>query len=116
MDFGLAFSSNSLFAKPSSSVYATTEILVPRDDTYLLKVLGDDHLVLWLDGTVVATIDEERPVTRSALRQPVRLSAGRHRLLFRLNQFHGRWQASVRVRTKDDQASDVTGVELSPSP
>ncbi|MFC1479746.1 hypothetical protein ACFL6F_04030, partial [Planctomycetota bacterium] len=109
---------NSLHAKPSSAAYAYTEISVPKEGTYLFKVMGDDQLCLWLDTqtekgwkrSIAAWISAVSPVTRSALKKRVHLSKGRHRLLFRLNQYRGRWQGSVKIRTSDDKVSEIIGI------
>jgi len=80
------------------------------------KIQSDDQLILWLDGKEVARNNGEGPVTRSAIRPPLPLEAGEHRLRMRVNQRpfssygDGRWQASLRIRTTDDDLSDVTGL------
>ena len=116
MDFGLHTSGNSLHAPENATIYAQTRILVPAAGTYLLKLQSDDQMILWLDGKDVARNNSEAPVTRSVVRRPLRLEAGEHRLRMRVNQRQfssygdGRWQASLRIRTADDQLSDVTGL------
>ncbi|OGV72479.1 MAG: hypothetical protein A3K19_16690 [Lentisphaerae bacterium RIFOXYB12_FULL_65_16] len=80
----------------------------------------DDQMLLWLDGKLICQHDEQAPVTRSAAREPVRIEKGEHRLRMRVNnrtfsQYgDGRWQASLRIRTQDDQLSRVTGLPPSP--
>ncbi|MEK7269891.1 MAG: PA14 domain-containing protein [Planctomycetota bacterium] len=109
LDFGLAFAGNSLFAPERKTVYARTRVRAPADGDYLLKVLADDQMNLWVDGNEILRKDELGPVTRTSRRIPVRLSAGTHRLQFRLNQDKDRWQGAVFVRNPDDSISDVRG-------
>lgn len=111
MDFGKMFCGRTYDATPSVSLYAATEIEAPRSGSYLLKAQGDDHLVVWINGTKVATIAHTRETAiRSAAEFKVPLNAGRNRVLFRLNQLDGQWQAGIRFRTADDKVADITGV------
>lgn len=112
MDFGLTFANNSLHAPVGRTVYAQTRFRVAEEGEYLLKVLGDDQMILWIDGEVVATNPYFKPVTRSGQRVKVHLSAGEHTMQYRLNQKEDRWQAAVFVRTADDEiASGVEGLD-----
>jgi hypothetical protein len=116
LDFGLETIGNSLHAPDQVTIYARTAIEVPRAGEYLLKVASDDQMMLWLDGRVLYRTESFMPVTRSAERVKVNLTAGRHRLRMRVNNRQtwdyadGRWQAVVRFRTVEDELSDVTGV------
>jgi len=113
MDFGLHTIGNSLHAPQSTMVYAQTRIRVPEDGDYLLKVQADDQMLLWLDGKEIYRHDHMRPVTRAAYRRRVHLRAGERRIRIRVNQNEGRWQASLRIRTQEDDLSGVTGLPLS---
>jgi hypothetical protein len=59
--------------------------------------------------------DYEAPVTRSVKRLRLEFAQGEHRVRIRVNQGafteygDGRWQASLRFRTVDDDLSDVRG-------
>jgi hypothetical protein len=111
LDFGRMFNGRSFDAMPKASVYAYTELEVPRAGEYLLKAQGDDHLLVWINGRKAATIvHEHETAIRSAAHFPVRLEAGRNRILFRLNQTIGQWQAGIRFRTADDRVAEVVGV------
>lgn len=112
LDFGLHTSGNSLHAIENRSIYARTRLRVPESDDYLLLLQTDDGVTLWIDGVLVCQFDDDvdKPVTRSARRLRVHLSAGEHRLRMRVNQLFDRWQAMLRVRTKDDDISNVTGL------
>jgi hypothetical protein len=111
MDFGRMFCGRSFDAMTNAAVYAYTEVEVARGGDYLLKAQGDDHLVVWINGQKVAAIVRTHETAiRSAAHFPVTLKAGRNRLLFRLNQVSGQWQAGIRLRTADDQVAEIFGV------
>ncbi len=116
MDFGLQATGNSLHAPEKVTAYARTEIVVPETDEYLLKIQSDDQMLLWIDGKEVYRHNRQSPVTRSVQRLKLRLEKGPHRVRIRVNnrafekQGDGRWQASLRFRTRDDLLSDVRGL------
>ena len=115
MDFGLQTTGNSLHAPEKVTCYARTGITVPATDEYLLKIQSDDQMILWIDGKEVYRHNRQSPVTRSVMRLPLKLEKGPHRLRIRVNnrafekQGDGRWQASLRFRTKADLLSNVHG-------
>lgn len=117
LDFGLQTIGNSLHAPENATIYARTVIHVPAAGTYLLKLQSDDQMRLWLDDQQVYRHDQMAPVTRSVMRLPLVLSAGEHRLRIRVNNCafshygDGRWQASLRFRTREDLLAPVTGCE-----
>lgn len=113
LDFGLLFAKNSLHAPERRTVYARTRVHVPRSGEYLLKVLADDQMLLWIDEKLVLKKGDVAPVTRSSQRVPIRLEAGEHRIQFRLNQRSDRWQGAVFFRNPDDSLCDIRGVEPS---
>jgi hypothetical protein len=111
MDFGRLFCGRSFDAMTNAAVYAYTEVEVARGGDYLLKAQGDDHLVVWINGQqVAALVRSHETAIRSAAHVPVTLKAGRNRVLFRLNQISGQWQAGLRLRTADDQVAEILGV------
>ncbi len=111
LDFGQMFFSNTYHALPSVSLYGYTEVDTKEAGDYLLKTQGDDQLIVWINGARVVTTGGYRETAiRSARETPVRLLAGRNRILFRLNQEAGQWQAGIRIRTADDQIADVKGI------
>ena len=115
LDFGLHTTGSSLHAPQDKTIYARTRIQVPKSDTYLFLIQTDDYMLLWLDGKLVYRYEDMgyyHPVTRSARRLKVPLEAGEHRLRMRVNQTITRWQASVRIRTADDDISSVVGLPL----
>ena len=72
-------------------------------------------MLLWIDGKLVYRHDCNAPVTRSVKRLVLHLEKGERRVRMRVNQRQftsygdGRWQASLRFRTPDDELSDVRG-------
>jgi hypothetical protein len=112
LDFGLQTSGNSKHAPADCTIYARTTVKVAKDGEYKIKVMADDQMVLWLDGEEIFRIDDRLPVTRSARSFVHQLSAGEHHLRMRVNQTDGPWQAYLRIRTHDDDTSDVVGMEL----
>ncbi len=111
-DFGLFSTGNSLHAPRRKTIYLRTRVHVPETETYLFKIQSDDQMIFWLDGRELCRHDKcaWRPVTRTAIRLPVELNAGEHRIRMRVNQGEGRWQACLRIRTEDDRLSAVTGL------
>jgi hypothetical protein len=111
MDFGRMFSGRTYHAIPNVSLYGYTEIEATVENDYLLKSQGDDNLVVWINGEEVVRITRyNETAIRNARETKVRLRAGRNRILFRLNQKEGQWQAGIRIRTVDDKIADVKGV------
>jgi hypothetical protein len=115
LDFGLQTSGNSLHAMSYKTIYTRTCIHVPKEDDYLFLLQTDDEMLLWIDDRLVYRYneDEDKPVTRSAERHRIHLTAGEHRIRMRVNQTEDRWQAAMRIRTKEDDLSDVTGLPAS---
>ena len=111
LDFGLHTCGNSSNAPQYSTIYARTRIRVPHADTYAFKLQSDDQMLLWIDGKLAYRNDQRSPVTRNAHMVPIQLEAGEHSLRMRINQQDGPWQASLRIRTRADELSDVQGVE-----
>ena len=109
LDFGVQTSGNSANAPRNRTIYGRTLIEVPRAGRYLMKVQADDQMLLWINGELVYRHDYQRPVTRAAFAEPILLEAGVHRVRFRVNQFDGKWQASLRFRTEADTLSDIVG-------
>lgn len=110
MDFARMFTGRTYYGPHNVALYAYTEVDASRGGTYLLKGMGDDDLVVWINGTRAFVINEKGPPIRSAREKAVVLKKGRNRILFRLNQVSEQWQACIRIRTPDDQVADVRGV------
>lgn len=109
MDFSRFFRGETL-ATGRAALYAYTEVRAREAGRYLLKAQGDDNLIVWINGRKAVTIAEHGPPIRTALEKVIRLKAGRNRILFRLNQVEGQWQAAIRIRTLDDHPADVEGI------
>ncbi len=116
LDFGVQYGNNSKHAPQNTTVYARTRVTVPKDGTYKFKVMADDQMMLWLDGEEIYRIDDVLPVTRSARSFMHELKAGEHRIRMRINQTEGPWQAYLRIRTAEDDTSDVLGLEAESKP
>jgi len=114
LDFGLLYDSNSKHGRTNSTVYCRTRIFVPKEGTYRFNVMSDDQMILWMDGEEIYRINDILPVTRSGRFFTRELKAGPHHLRMRINQREGPWQAYLRVRTEDDDLSDVRGLEIEP--
>jgi len=112
LDFGLWCGASSLHAPQDKTIYARTRIMVPETGRYLFLIQTDDQMLLWVDGRLIYRFDSDwdLPVTRAARRRRIRLTAGAHELRMRVNQTHTRWQAAVRIRTRDDDLSHVIGL------
>lgn len=111
LDFGLHAGGNSLHAPQHKTIYARTRVNVPEDGTYLFKIQSDDQMILWIDGKEVFRYDGRAPVTRAGSWVKLPLKAGERRIRMRVNQTEARWQATLRIRTLDDQPSGVVGLE-----
>jgi hypothetical protein len=109
MDFGRMFAEEAGDVE-HASLYAYTEVRARDGGEYLLKAQGDDDLVVWINGSEVVAISEKGPPIRTAREVPVRLKAGGNRVLFRLSQKSGQWQAAIRIRTPSDHLADVEGI------
>jgi hypothetical protein len=114
IDFGVHTTGASLHPQEYRTIYARTRVLVPRSGTYLFKVQSDDSIRLWADNRGIFRYDNRAfmPATRSASRLESYLAAGEHQITMRVNQCTGPWQGSVRIRTEDDDLSDVVGLPL----
>lgn len=112
LDFGLFTSNNSAHAPSHQTIYARTRVHVPQTGEYLFKIQSDDYILLWMDGKRIFGQSEELPVTRSARTFKVTMTAGDHELRMRVNQIERRWQAVLRIRTADDDLSNVTGLAM----
>ncbi|GMV82632.1 MAG: hypothetical protein AMXMBFR7_38160 [Planctomycetota bacterium] len=111
LDFGMHTTGNAKHPPTQKTIYARTRLQVAQTGEYLFKVQADDQMLLWLDGREIYRHDHTRPVTRAAYTFKLALEAGEHRLRMRVNQQEGRWQASLRIRTPDDDLSTVSGIE-----
>jgi len=110
MDLGKMFSGRTYSAMPNATAYAYTEVFAEAAGEYLLKGMGDDDLVVWINAERVLAITKDGTVIRTALDRPVTLLEGRNHVLYRINQRQGQWQAGVRIRTLMDRPAMVLGI------
>jgi hypothetical protein len=110
MDFGRLYAGRTFHAPPRKALYGFTEVRAAREGAYALRVMADDHIVVWVNGEQVGRITETGPPIRTAREMPIRLQAGRNRILFRLNQREDQWMAGLRIRNPDGSTADVRGI------
>jgi hypothetical protein len=67
-------------------LYFCTDIEVGHAGNYVALLTADDEATVWLDGTELVSQPRPGPAEGRLVMQPVRLEAGRHRLLARLFQ------------------------------
>ena len=112
LDFGQMFSGKSLNAMGQVALYAYTEVEADKAGKYLLKVQGDDNIVVWINGARVIRITDKGPPIRTAREVAISLVEGRNRILFRLNQKKGQWLAGIRIRAAGDKVTDARGISF----
>jgi hypothetical protein len=108
LDFGRFYAGTTYDAPGDRMVYAATDIHVPADGDYLVKLQGDDDVILWIDGQEVGRIVERGPPIRTAREFRTQLGKGHHQVLVRLGQQTGQWQLGLRFR---DLEQGVVGIE-----
>jgi mannan endo-1,4-beta-mannosidase len=77
--------------------YLYTEILSPRDLDAKLLFGSDDGAKVWLNGELRFVKQIARGVKRDEDAVPIRLRAGRNRLLFKIEQGNGGWGLLARI-------------------
>lgn len=87
--------------------YAAGALTVPRAGRYLLLLGVDDGVRVSVDGRVLYTRDDARPLREDDDVIPLDLEAGEHKLLFKLHQRDGAW--ALRVRIVDSALAPVPG-------
>jgi hypothetical protein len=94
------------FMKPDRNVYAyaAADIEVPVDVDAILWLGSDDGVTVWLEGKEVHRNDIARAAVRDQDRVPLRLTAGTHRVVMRIDQIVGGWGFFFRVSGADGKA------------
>ena len=105
---------NLLFGKQeNATAWLATRIRVKRSGNYLVHAGGDDTLRLELDGRRIVDEQAHTPLTASAQPFPVRLEAGDHLLVGRVEQLQRWWQMIVEFQAADGSpTADVEGLPL----
>ena len=110
LDFGRMISGRTFDALMNAALYAYTEVESAEAGTYRLKAMGDDNVLVWVNGRKVATIAAKGPPIRTAREIPIELLKGRNRILLRVNQRRDQWQAGIRIRGPNNCVADVVGI------
>jgi tetratricopeptide (TPR) repeat protein len=96
--------------------YAAMEINSPADQKVELRIGSDDQVKVWLNGQVVWTFSEDRPLRMDQDKIPVKLRQGKNRLLCKVTQGGGDWELMVRITDSQGQlVPDLTYQEPSSS-
>ncbi|MFC1582096.1 hypothetical protein ACFL4W_01025 [Planctomycetota bacterium] len=109
VDFGLLYDKRMFDALPQAQVWGFTEIEIPQDGTYLLKILCDDRVRLWIGGRFIVEEYIHGPAIRYPRKKKIQLKKGVHKLVFNLNQIDDSWQLGLLFRTEKDGISLITG-------
>ena len=90
------------FAKCDNCVaYLRTAIVAPETVQALMQLGSDDSVKVWLNGTLVHTVNESRGAAPDTDRVPVTLNAGENNLLLKVVNGGAGWGACIRFRTAD---------------
>jgi len=95
---------------PELVAYAAASLHVERAGRYLLLLGVDDGLRVSVDGRVVLTRDDGRPVRDDDDIVPLELSAGDHAIVLKLHQRDGAW--AFRARFVDATLAPPAGAYL----
>jgi hypothetical protein len=91
--------------------YAAVNVEAARDCEGLLLLGSDDGVTAWLDGKEIHRNPAERGVKIDEDKVPVKLSAGKHSLVLRIDQGGGGWGFCARFAEKDEKAP-LAGVKM----
>ncbi len=96
----------SLFTeKQNVVVYAYAEVVVPREQSVLLKIGSDDSVKCWVNGKLVHEHEVTRPVRVDDDVVSAKLAAGKNELLVKVVQERGQWGFCLRIT--DPQGNPV---------
>jgi len=98
--------------QPDQNVYAyaAAEITADRETAGALLLGSDDGVTAWLDGKEIHRNPAVRGITPDEDKVPLKLVAGRHSLVLRIDQHTGGWAFCARFVNPD--GNDVPGVIL----
>ena len=109
-DLNRAFGGSSQDGIFFSRAYVAVKLDVPKDGRYLLKIMGDDVVKLWIDGRHLYSSERKGPPIRYPGVATAALTAGEHVMVMHVDQTTGWWQCGVHLRTEDDDVCDIEGV------
>jgi hypothetical protein len=81
--------------------YLYAEVTLSREAEALLKIGSDDQVACWLDGAKVHANRSSRGLAPDQDTVPVKLAAGKHRLLLKVLNDGGGWGACLRLAGPD---------------
>jgi HEAT repeat protein len=90
--------------------YAYTELDLKEGRDVKLKMGSDDGIICWLNGKKVHSVDAIRALRADEDSVPVRLEAGKNKVLLKVTQSEGEWQFSLRITDRNDQPLDLTAL------
>ncbi|MBI4616257.1 MAG: hypothetical protein HY720_21765 [Planctomycetes bacterium] len=95
--------------------YATLDVHTEKSRDVVLSMGSDDCLMVWVNGKPVHRVEVYRPAAPDQERIPVRLEAGRNRILVKVCQGGGAWGFYFRVL--DPEGKPAEGLRyLAPRP
>jgi hypothetical protein len=83
--------------------YAAASVEVEHDCDGLLLAGSDDGITVWLDGKEIHRNPAERGVKIDEDKVPIKLSAGKHSLVLRIDQGTGGWGFCARIAGSDEK-------------
>ncbi len=92
-----------------SRAYVAVKLDVPKDGDYLFKIMGDDVVMVWIDGKHIYSSQRKGPPIRYPGTSQQHLTAGEHLMVMHCDQTTGWWQCGVHLRTADDDVCDIEG-------
>jgi hypothetical protein len=98
--------------KPNTNVYAyaAINVIAEKDADAVLMVGSDDGVTAWLDGKEIHRNPKNRGVTIDDDKVAIKLTAGTHSLVLRIDQGGGGWGFCARIADKTGNA--VPGVTM----
>lgn len=98
-------------AKTSCAGYAHVYVYSPSSQSVRLWLGSDNGIKVWLNGSVVETVDTGRGLTVDQDKLTVSLLAGWNRLLCKVSQYGGNWQLTAKVC--DANGNAISGIQYS---
>ncbi|HEY3298478.1 MAG TPA: hypothetical protein VGK34_07475, partial [Armatimonadota bacterium] len=94
--------------------YAFAYVYSPKAQSATFSLGSDDGTKVWLNGTLVFTLDTSRACADGSNKVPVSLNAGWNRLLVKVSQSSGNWK--FIFKTVDSSSNMIPGITYSLSP
>jgi len=94
--------------------YAVTHLTVPRETAALAWLGADDEIALWVNGVQVQRNHGRRPLIPDWECWPMKLTAGRNRIVVKVANQHGGTGFCLRITDAAGLAIDEMAVDLDP--